>query len=95
MSGVYDVHRIEGFKADGTASPMAHVRAKSPPFLITYCQWDYLGLPLQAREFTAAMKKAFHAADLVYIPGESHISEIIHAVKDDDATAQALIKFIQ
>jgi acetyl esterase/lipase len=97
LSGVYDVSKIQGFvNADGDSpSPIAHVHAKAPPFLISYCQWDYLALPLQAREFAGALKKSFDSVELLYVPGQGHISEIIHIVKDDDVIAQAILKLIQ
>jgi acetyl esterase/lipase len=71
------------------------VHAKAPPFLVSYCQWDYLALPLQAREFALALKKSFDPVQLLYVPGRGHISEIIHIVKDDDVIAQAILKLIQ
>lgn len=96
LSGVYDVGEIKEFKSAGpAASPMTHVHPSAPPFLVTYCQWDYYGLPLQAREFAAALKKAFDTVNLDYIPGEGHISEVIHIVKDDDPLAQAILQLIQ
>jgi acetyl esterase/lipase len=97
LSGVYDVSNIQGFRgADGDSpSPITHVHPKAPPFLVSYCQWDYLALPLQAREFAAALKKSFDPVELLYVPGQGHISEIIHIVKDDDVIAQAILKLIQ
>jgi acetyl esterase/lipase len=97
LSGVYDVSKIQGFaNAQGDSpSPIAHIHPKAPPFLVSYCQWDYLALPLQAREFAEALKKSFDSVDLLYVPGESHISEIIHIVNDDDVIAQAILKLIQ
>jgi acetyl esterase/lipase len=97
ISGVYDVSKIQAFTAAGedSPSPIAHVHPKAPPFLVAYCQWDYLALPLQAREFTAALRKSFDAVDLLYDPGQGHISEIIHVVQDDDPIAQAILKLIQ
>jgi len=51
MSGVYDVGvRKEFQNADDDPSPLHHVHSNAPPFLFTYCQWDYFGLPNQARE---------------------------------------------
>ena len=96
LSGVYDVSKIAGFAnaAGDNPSPMAHVHPNAPPFLVSYCQWDYLALPLQAREFAAALKKSFDAVDLLYVPGQGHISEIIHIVTDDDVIAQAILKLI-
>jgi acetyl esterase/lipase len=97
ISGVYDVGKIQAFTAAGedSPSPIAHVHPKAPRFLVAYCQWDYLALPLQAREFTAALKKSFDPVDLLYVPGQGHISEIIHVVQDDDVIAQAILKLIQ
>ncbi len=96
LSGVYDVSAIKDFKDAGPdASPMAHIHTQTPPFLVTYCQWDYFGLPLQARQFADALKRSFDAVDLVYIPGEGHISEMIHIVKEDDALAKAILALIQ
>jgi acetyl esterase/lipase len=97
LSGVYDVSKIQGFVAatGPNPSPIVHVHPKAPPFLVSYCQWDYLALPLQAREFSAALKKSFDSVELLYVPGQGHISEIIHIVKDDDVIAQAILKLIQ
>jgi acetyl esterase/lipase len=98
LSGVYDVSKIQAFtNADGddNPSPLAHVHPNAPPFLVSYCQWDYLALPLQAREFADALKKSFDSVDLLYVPGQGHISEIIHVVQDDDVIAQAILKLIQ
>jgi acetyl esterase/lipase len=97
LSGVYDVSKLQGFlNATGSSpSPIAHVHPKAPPFLVSYCQWDYLALPLQAREFSAALKKSFDSVELLYVPGQGHISEIINIVKDDDVIAQAILKLIQ
>ena len=98
LSGVYDVSKIAAFAhADGEEdpSPMAHVHAKTPPFLVSYCQWDYQALPMQARDFADALKKSFDSVELLYVPGQSHISEIIHVVNEDDVIAQAILKLVQ
>ena len=100
MSGVYQIRGLESvFGKDERirteASPMSHVKAPAPPFLITYCQWDYLGLPLQARRFHAALQKARTSSRLVFIPRQSHISEMVNIVKDDDATARAVRAFMR
>jgi acetyl esterase/lipase len=96
MSGVYDVGELKEFQsADDDPSPLHHVYSQAPPFLITYCQWDYFGLPKQARDFAAELQKKFVAARLIYVPGQNHISEMINTLKDDDITARALIDFIR
>lgn len=96
ISGVYQVGTLKGFEnADDDPSPMDHVDAHAPPFLITYCQWDYFGLPKQARDFAATLEKKFVAVLLVYVPREGHISELLATLKAGDPTARALIEFIK
>ncbi|MBM3832919.1 MAG: alpha/beta fold hydrolase [Verrucomicrobia bacterium] len=102
LSGVYNLAVGEGqasvfgndpqFRRE--ASPLFHVKAGSPPFLISYCQWDYPTLPAQAREFNAALRKHGVPADLLYVPRESHISEMIAVAKENDVTATAILKFL-
>lgn len=99
MSGVYDVRNTAEFVYAGDrnqASPLAFASSpNAPPFLLTYCQWDYSGLPKQARDFAAALKKSFKDVRLIYVPGETHISEIISAVKDDSPLAHTLLSFFE
>jgi acetyl esterase/lipase len=103
LSGVYDFgvgdSQSSVFGKDPQvrreASPLFHVKAGAPPFLITYCQWDYLSLPAQAREFHAALRKAGIAADLVFVPRENHISEMVNVPNDQDPTAAAILKFVR
>ena len=96
LSGIYDVSQTGLFGDFGLdASPVQHLHPNIPPFLITYCQWDYRGLPKQARDFADALRAKFNSAKLVYVPGESHISEIIDVTKPDDVTAKALLDFIK
>lgn len=101
LSGVYDVTtglestfgRDKDVQRD--ASPLMHVQAPAPPFLITYCQWDYLRLPQQAQEFHAVLQQKGVASELIYVAGESHISEIVRVTRPDDVTARAILRFIR
>jgi acetyl esterase/lipase len=98
MSGVYDVTDTPAFLFDGDkrqASPLEFIHSSAPPFLVAYCQWDYWGLPKQARDFEAALKKAFDPAQILYLPGETHISEIVSAALDDSPLARAILSFIR
>jgi acetyl esterase/lipase len=96
MSGVYNVKNLQEFQAaEDDPSPIDHIHPQAPPFLLTYCQWDYLDLPRQARNFAEELKKKFVGVKLEYIPGENHISEIIDTLKDSDPTAHALLDFIK
>ena len=100
MSGVYDVSKLDTFvvapdKGDKhDASPIAHAHSGAPHFLITYCQWDYFGLPKQARDFTLALKRNFVPAELLYVPGENHISEVVSLVEDHGLLVDAILNEI-
>jgi hypothetical protein len=61
---------------------------------VTYCEWDYPTLPVQAKLFHAALRRAGVASDLFFTARESHISEMIGFTHDDDVTSQAALKFI-
>ena len=98
MSGVYDVTDTPAFLFDGDrrrASPLEFVHSSAPPFLIAYCQWDYWGLPKQARDFEAALKKTFDSVQVLYLPSETHISEIVSAAMDDTPLARAILSFVR
>ncbi len=99
LSGIYDVRHIGIFGADeqtrAAASPLEYVNRKAPPFLITYCQWDYPGLPAQARAFDRSLRHNFVPSSLRFIPEENHISEIVHVWKDNDPTAREMLRFME
>ena len=98
MSGVYDVKTLSQFGDSAlrkAASPMEYVRKDLPPFLITYCQWDYPFLPYQARQFSDTLKRNFVNTKLVYVPGLSHISEVIHMMDPEDITLKAILRFME
>lgn len=103
LSGVFDLDigdsqaAVFGKDRDfrRSASPLYHISQTAPPFLVTYCQWDYVPLGAQARQFWSALKNAGVAAHLHFTPRESHISEVIALTRDDDPTAKALLGFIR
>jgi acetyl esterase/lipase len=98
ISGVYDVTRTLSFAAEGDkrdASPIRYVHNKAPRFFVSYCQWDYLTLPRQARQFAAALKKAFVETELIYIPRDNHITEVINLAKEDGPLLHGILNFIQ
>jgi acetyl esterase/lipase len=101
LSGVYDVADVKE-KVFGTdkefrkaASPMTHIREQGPPFLITYCEWDYFPLGVQAKDFHAALSKAGRESKLVFVPKENHISEMLAVSKEDDLTVRSVMEFVQ
>ncbi len=77
------------------ASPLFHVKAGAPPFLVTFCEWDYFSLPAQARQFHRALQNAGVSSELVFIPRESHISEIVNVWRESDSTVAAALKFMK
>ena len=101
ISGVYDVEKLDTFLTAGgdktdkhDASPAAHAHSGAPPFLISYCQWDYFGLPKQARDFTLTLKKNFVSVQLVYVPGENHISEVFSLVQDHGLLVDTILRVV-
>jgi acetyl esterase/lipase len=102
LSGVYDLTATEGqssvfgkdLETRREASPLFHVAASAPPFVVTYCEWDYASLPAQARQFYAALKLAGVRSELVYVPRESHISEMVHVPNPADLTAKAVLEMV-
>jgi acetyl esterase/lipase len=104
LSGVYDLTAIGDSQAAvfGTdkefrrkASPLSYVNDAAPPFLVTYCQWDYMTLPAQAKSFHAALKKVGVTSELVFVPRENHISEMLSIANPDDVTAKSILKFVK
>ena len=103
LSGVYDLTSGENLntafgenaQSRKDASPLFHVKAKAPPFLVTYCQWDYFSLPAQAKDFSQALRKAGALVELVYVPGQNHISEMLNITSDKDLTVAAALKFMK
>ena len=104
LSGVYNIVAIGdglsfvfGKEKPGwkDASPLFHIGETAPPFLVSYCEWDYPTLPAQAREFYAALRTAGIGAKLIYVPHEDHISEMLAVPRDDDPTAKAVLELIK
>jgi acetyl esterase/lipase len=103
LSGAYDLTGIDAASevfgkdpaARRAASPVVHVRPDAPPFLVTYCQWDYFSLPAQARQLDAALRKVGVASKLVYVPGQNHISEMLNVGAPNDPTVTAAVAFMR
>jgi acetyl esterase/lipase len=103
LSGVYDLtlfDRQSVVFGDDTnvrreASPQFFVHAGAPPFLVSYCEWDYPTLPAQARRFHAALVRAGVSAELFFTPRDNHIYEMISMTYDDDGTTKAVLRFLR
>jgi acetyl esterase/lipase len=100
LSGAFDLsdgkQKIFGDNKAGRqdASPLFHIHKTSSPFLITYCEWDYFPLALQAQEFSAALDKAGVTSRLVFVPKQNHISEMLAVSTPDDLTVKSVREFI-
>ncbi|MGC9972213.1 MAG: alpha/beta hydrolase [Bryobacteraceae bacterium] len=100
LSGVYEIRGLESvFGRDRQvrkeASPLWHVKAGAPPFLIGYCERDYPTLPAQALRLQRALRGAGVPAELVFLPGQGHISEIMRLASEDDPAARAMLRFMR
>ncbi len=76
------------------ASPLYHVRAGLPPFLLLYAERDIPGLPPMAREFAQALRQAGDVVELVQAADRSHNSILFHAPAKDDPVGRAIVAFI-
>ena len=100
MSGVYSISRLEWnfgttTQARRDASPLEHVKAGAPPFLIIYCQWDYITLAGQAKKFHKALLKAGVNSELVRLPGKNHVNEVYAITKENDRGEKAIVRFVR
>jgi acetyl esterase/lipase len=93
VSGLYDLSHqmrsseeakiavLQTFGADGkmlkVASPITHVRADTPPFLILAGSSDFDGFRVDARKFAAALRAAGHQKVEQYVvPDRDHFSMV-------------------
>jgi acetyl esterase/lipase len=98
LSGLYDARDIATLSPEDRTKrgkpPALRIRTASPPFLVAYCQWDYPAVPYRTRQLQSALQKNFVATRLLYIPGENHLSEIVHVWRDGDPAAQAILQMV-
>jgi acetyl esterase/lipase len=76
------------------ASPLTHVHAGLPPFLLINAEHDLPTLPEMAHDFAAALRKAGCAFDVLEAPGRSHNNVLFHLRDRDDVVARAICEFI-
>ena len=76
------------------ASPLAHVRAGLPPFLLIYAEKDLPLLPQMARDFAKALKDSRCDVETMQVAERDHESVMFDAKTAADPVAQALRKFI-
>ncbi len=77
------------------ASPMSHVRAGLPPFLIVCAGKDLPGLAGMAEEFHEALRSQGCEAALLRVEQRNHNSVLFRAIDSDDPVAGAMVAFIR
>lgn len=81
-------------KVHEEASPLRHVKAGLPPFLIVYGDKDFAGLDKLAESMGKALKDAKDPVTIMKIDGRDHYTIIRSMVKEDDPVTQATLQFI-
>lgn len=76
------------------ASPLEHVRAGLPPFLIIYADRDMPMCDTMSELFCKALKEKACTAETCSIADRSHVSIIMRVSRANDPCAQAIARFI-
>jgi acetyl esterase/lipase len=76
------------------ASPINHVRAGLPPFLVLYAEEELPTLPQMAEDFVKALKDKGCEATIQKIKNRWHMTILFRATNREDAAARAILDFI-
>ncbi len=100
ISGVYSIPErflAHVFGGEGKkASPLTHVKAGLPPFLILYADRDLSGCDkVPSEAFCKALKGKKTAAQTLEIKDSNHFKIILSAGTADSEVAGAILKFIR
>lgn len=76
------------------ASPVQHVKAGLPPFLIVYADNDFTGLDKLAESMGKALKDAKDTVTVMKIDNRDHYTIIRSMVQESDPVTQAALQFI-
>lgn len=77
------------------ASPITHLTAVAPPFLVLSAEGDDPPLRHQASLLAQRLLKAGVAARQVVIPGSSHERVVVQLSRDDQTAGPAVLGFLQ
>jgi hypothetical protein len=77
------------------ASPICHVCAGLPPFLIFSAEHDLPTLPEMAQEFHKALGDHDCHSQLVRVEGRNHNSIVFMAVTDGDPVGHGMVEFVR
>jgi acetyl esterase/lipase len=81
-------------KAHEAASPVCHVCAGLPPFLVLYADQDLPLLPDMAKEFARSLKANKCDVKLMEVEDRGHNDIMFEATRPDDAVARAILEFV-
>ncbi len=92
---IYEIPFGKNRDAHKNASPIQHVRAGQPPFLIILGDNELPGCDgPQANAFCKALKAKDVDSQVLIVPRRNHMSIIVNAVLDTDPVARAMLSFI-
>ena len=103
LSGVYEIFSfppfIEVFGKDTdickAASPINHVKAKDPPFLICYADKDFPTIDTLSERFGKKLADSKCEQTVLKIEGRTHITIIVQlSLSADDPCTSAMLDFI-
>jgi acetyl esterase/lipase len=77
------------------ASPLTHVQARLPPFLLVYAEHDLPTLAEMAQMFAAALRDQRCDVQLLKAADRNHVTEWWDARKPDDPVARAVMDFVR
>jgi acetyl esterase/lipase len=104
MSGVYTISPLfVGFQSAfgndpeqcKAASPLTHVRADLPPFLLLYADKDFPTLDKMAVDMCAALEKCKCDVKALEVKDRTHISIMALTLRETDPTSRAIIEFVE
>jgi acetyl esterase/lipase len=78
-----------------SASPVSHVRAGLPPFLILSAEHDLPTLPEMAQEFHRALREHDCQSELYSVQQRNHNSIMFEALEMQDAVGAAILQFVR
>jgi acetyl esterase/lipase len=76
------------------ASPINHVRAGLPPFLILYAEDELPSLPQMAEDFGKALQDKGCEATILKIKNRWHLTILFRATNREDTVARAILDFV-
>jgi acetyl esterase/lipase len=103
LSGVFDLGEVVGFSSVFTgnrearklASPIDHVAANEPPFLIIYAERELPSLGHQSEEMARRLRTNHDEVTLLKIRHTAHLKLVWDVGRHGDQATQSIIDFIE